>query len=92
LKKWAEMTDGNYHGEVREEIARWYQKTKEFKDSPCQASRDYLGCFKYVNKAHEGIGSMTMELLIIRNILTNAMLGEIEKINPKVADNIHACL
>jgi len=90
LKKWAMMTEDNEHGEVRVEIAEWFQSTKEWKEN-CRV-RDYVDSFKYIISVQKKEHYLPHELCEARCILTHSMIEDIGKFDSKIADEICSCL
>lgn len=93
LKKWYNMTQGNFHGEVRLAIAEY------FGDSICPDLSEegygnrFVNAFRKINEIHEKEGSLNHELGEARELLTKYMEEQIRKVyGQSVADDVHNCL
>lgn len=92
LKKWYNMTQENFHGEVRLAIAEY------FGDSICNLSPEgygnrFVNAFRKINEIHEKKGSLDHDLGEARELLTNYMEERIGKVyGQSVADDVHNCL
>jgi len=76
LKKWARMTDGNFHRQVRAEIGNWatrhcpderlkkiIQQCKDGIDGIWKASEYEKDCYRFDNDEHESMCKLTNLML-----------------------------
>lgn len=93
LKKWYNMTQANYHAEVRLAIAEY------FGDSICpnltkEGYGDrFVNAFRKINEIHTKEGCLDHDLGEARGLLTYYMLDNIKReYGEDVAKDVHDCL
>lgn len=92
LKKWADMTWGNLHGEVRLDIAKYFGHTID-PEPDCEYGTRFTEAFQWINDHHFLVGRLEHGLDHCRELLTNYMLSRIGEVyGPQTQDSVNSCL
>lgn len=92
LQKWHNMTEANYHGEVRQEIAEYFGDSICPNLSPEGYGVRFVEAFRKINEIHLKEGHLSSGLGDARELLTLYMEEQISRVyGPDVAKEVHDC-
>lgn len=93
LRKWYDMTQANYHAEVRLDIAEYFGDSICPDLSPEGYGEKFVDAFRKINEIQMEKGCLEMGLSDARELLTDYMLDNIKRVyGEDVAKSVHDCL
>lgn len=92
LRKWHDMTDANYHGEVRLAIAEYFGHSIDEEPASPYGYR-FVNALRWINDRHQKVGYLEHGLGDCCGIITHSMLSRIGEVYGKdVMDSVYHCL